>query len=102
MVVILLKVASFCIWLTIMIVLIIASKSIKESPVNKVKLQIDDDEDIEMFIRGALRKLNEKDRLIIETLPKHRYNYQARLITNRILRKNPSIIIQYPESIITN
>lgn len=91
--VIILKSLCFAIWLVMMLFLIRGSRMKSVPPVNEVRLQVDDDEEVEMCIRLALKKLGLRDRLIIENYTREEINS---LMIDRIIARNPSILCTSP------
>lgn len=91
--VIILKSVCFGIWLIMMLCLIRGSRMKPVPPVNVVRLQLDDDEEVEMCIRQALRRLGTRDRLIIENFTS---GETSAGIIARIMVHNPSILCTTP------
>ncbi len=86
---VLLKILCFIIWMIIMLVLIHGSHKKKPSG-QIVRIQVTEDDDIEMLLRRAMQEIDHSDRLIIEDISsRHRYN---RIKVAAMGRKNPSIL----------
>lgn len=87
---VLLKILCFVIWMIIMLVLIHGSHKKKPDPGQLVRIQVTEEDDVEVLLRRAMQEINHTDRLIIEDISsRHRYN---RIKVAAMGRKNPSIL----------
>lgn len=86
---VLLKILCFVIWMIIMLVLIYGSHKKKPSG-QIIRIQVTEDDDVEMLLRQAMQEIDHSDRLIIEDISsRHKYN---RIKVAAMGRKNPSIL----------
>jgi hypothetical protein len=93
-VLILIKIACFGIWFTIMVFLSCAGRQAHTGRVKRVTLEVSDPEEAERLVRSALLKLNRRDRLVIKIGGSSPGKDLCQMVQGWV-RKNPSILIKW-------